>query len=104
MLKQIRKWKKKLAYECHHLGAYKIMDISIKQDTAPKPFGEKKRQKRTKPGNFRFIFDSILNRKVWVLRQPDKRGRDEVAAIDLEYCLETTKGTDGVVDISSLTN
>ena len=44
----------------------------------------KKRQKITKPSKLRFDLDSNLNRKVWVPRQPDKRGTVEVAAIDLE--------------------
>ena len=43
-----------------------------------------KREEITKPGNFLFKFDSNMNGKIWVPRRPDSRGRDEVAAIDLE--------------------
>ena len=41
-------------------------------------------QEIIKPGDLRFNFDSNFNRKVWVPRRPDKRGRDEVAVIDVE--------------------
>ena len=46
-----------------------------------------RRKEVTKRANLRFKFDSSLNRKVMVLQRPDKRGRDEVAAIDIQRFL-----------------
>ena len=43
----------------------------------------KKRQEITKPGNFWFKFVCNLNRKLWVPRRSEKRGRDDVTSIDL---------------------
>ena len=43
-----------------------------------------RRQEITKPGNIWFKFDSNLNRKVSISRPPNKRRRNEVAAIDQE--------------------
>ena len=44
-----------------------------------------------KPKNFRFKFDSNLNRKVWVPRLLDKPWRDEGAAIDQEVLFRNTE-------------
>ena len=80
------KTEKQFNYEYHHWGANKkVMDIINKRGESPETLPViEKRQEITKPGNIRFKFDGNLNRKVWVPRRPDKRGRDEVAAIDLE--------------------
>ena len=59
--------------------------IINKQEKSPETLRLIARRKEiTKPGNLRFKFDSSLSRKVWVPRRPNKRGRDEVAEIDLE--------------------
>ena len=61
------------------------MDIINRREKSPvTPRLIQKRQEKTKSGNLWLKFDSNLNRKVWVPRQTDKTGRDEVAAIDLE--------------------
>ena len=44
-----------------------------------------RRKEITKPRNVRLKFDSSLNKEVWVPRQLDKQGRDEVAEIDLKF-------------------
>ena len=52
-----------------------------------------------------FKFDRNLNRKVWVLRKPDKNGIDEVASIDIELLFrKKTISTDGVEDTSNSMN
>ena len=61
------------------------MDIINKRGESPETLPViEKRPEIIKPRNIRFKFDGNLNRKVWVPRRTDKRGRDEVAAIDLE--------------------
>ena len=61
------------------------MKIKKKREKIPETLRlNEKRKEITKPGNLRFKFDSSLNKKVWVPRRPDKRGKDEVAEIDLE--------------------
>ena len=57
------------------------------------------RKEITKPGNLRFKFDSNWSKKVWVPRPPDKRGRNEVAEIELEILFrnsEKNRGGGGV--------
>ena len=49
-------------------------------------------QEITKPGNLRLKYGSNSNQKVWVLRRPDKRGKDEVVAIDLELQFRNSEG------------
>ena len=80
------KMEKELTYEYHHRGVNKkTMDIINKRDKSPENFGLiEKQQELTEATNLRFKFDSNLNRKVWVPRRPDKRGRDEMAAVNLE--------------------
>ena len=70
----------------HHWGAdKKVMEIVNKLEKSPETLWLIERRKEiTKPGNLRFKYDSSLNRKVWVPQRPEKRGRDEVAGIDLE--------------------
>ena len=61
------------------------MEIIKNREKTPETRGLIERRKEiTKPGNLRFKLESSLNRKVWVPRRPDKRGKDEVAAVDLE--------------------
>ena len=80
------KIEKQFAREYHHWGAKKkVMDIIIKWGKMPATVWLiEKCQEMIKPGDLRFNFDSNFNRKVWVPRRPDKRGRDEVAVIDVE--------------------
>ena len=74
---------KKIAYDNNHWGANKkIMDMINKREKSPQT--NRLSEKGQKPGNFRFEFDSNLIQKMWEPKQPDKRGRDQVAAIDLE--------------------
>ena len=44
-----------------------------------------------KPGNLRLKFDSNSHWKVWARRWPDKRGRDEGVAIDIELFLRNNE-------------
>ena len=61
------------------------MDNINKEDKSPEILRLlEKRQEIIEPGNRRLNFDSNLYRKVWVPRRLDKRGRYEVAAVDLE--------------------
>ena len=80
------KMEKKVTYEYKNWRANKeVMDIIKEREKSPGTLQIiEKQQEITKPGNHRVKFDSILNRKVWVPRRPDKKGRDEVAAIDFE--------------------
>ena len=55
-----------------------------------------RRHKITEPGNFGFKVNSHLNQEMWIPRQPDKRGRDEVAAVDLELVFKKMKRINGV--------
>ena len=73
-------------YDYHHWEANKkVLEIIKNREKSPETLRLIERRKEiTKPENLRFKFDSSLNRKVWVPRRPDKRGKDEVAAIDLE--------------------
>ena len=77
----------------HQWGANeKNMDMINRRNKSPKIFRlVEKRQKITKPGNLQFKFHSNLNRKVCLSRRLDKRGRDEVAAIDLELLFRNNK-------------
>ena len=78
---------KQFNYDYHNWGANKkVLEILNRQDKSPETLQLIGRRKEiTKPGNLQFKFDSSLNRNAWVPRRPDKRGRDEVAAIDLEF-------------------
>ena len=80
---------KQLIYDYRHWGANKIvMEIINKLEKSPETIQlNEKRKDITKHGNLRFKFDSSLNRNVWVPRRPDKRGRDEMATICLEFLL-----------------
>ena len=61
------------------------MDINTKRDKSPETLRLiDKRKKILKLGNLRFKYGSNLNREVLVPRRPDKSGRDEIAAIDVE--------------------
>ena len=72
--------------EYDHWGAKKkVMNNISKRKKRPETLQLKEKgQEIAKPGNLRFKFDKKFNRKVWVPRRPVKRGRDEVAAINLE--------------------
>ena len=80
-------------HEYHHWGAKKkIIDKINKKIKRPEAaWLVEDRQNITKPENFRFNFDSNLNRKVWVPRRLDKKGRNEVASIDLEPLLRNNE-------------
>ena len=67
----------KVMYDYHQGGANKkITDIIDKRDRSPETHRlVEKRKEFTKPGNLRFNFFSIVNRKVWVPRKPDKKER-----------------------------
>ena len=77
---------KQFNYDYQHSGANKkVMEIINKREKSPETFPLiERREEITKPGNLRFKFDRSLNRKVWIPRRQDKRGRDEEAAIDIE--------------------
>ena len=77
---------KKLNYEYDQWGTNKKFTDIINQVEKSPEFLRliKRRQDITKPGNHRFKIDNNLNRNVWVHSRPDKRGRDEVVAIDSE--------------------
>ena len=61
------------------------MDIIIKREKSPETLRLIETcQEIPKPGNLWIKFDSNSNQKLWVARRLDKRGRSEVAAIDLE--------------------
>ena len=52
-----------------------------------------------------FKIDSDLTRKLWVLGRPDKRGRYEVSAIDLQLLFrKKTRTTDGTEATSNSSN
>ena len=66
-------------------GDKKVMEIVNRREKSTETLRLNERRKEfTKPGNLRFKFESSLNKKVWVRQRQDKRGRDEVAAFDLE--------------------
>ena len=75
----------KIAYEYHHFGAKKIKDIIYKREKSPETLRLiDRRQETTKASNLRFKLVKSLNRKVWLHRRTGKRGRNEVAIIDLD--------------------
>ena len=81
------------------------MDIINNKDKNPETFWLiEKRAEITKPGNFLFKIDGNLGQKVWVHRRPDKYGREEVAAIDLELMFKQLKRAGGADVNLSLTN
>ena len=73
-------------YDYLHWDANKeVMENIKKREKSPETLQLiGKRKEIFKPGNIGFKVDSRLNRKIWVPRWPEKWGRDEVAAIDLE--------------------
>ena len=80
------KMAKKFMYEYREWRAIKkIMDIFNKSDKSLETLQlVKEKQKITKHENLQLIFDNKPNRKVWLPRRPDRRGRNKVASIDLE--------------------
>ena len=77
---------KQFTYGYHQWGANnKVMDIIDKREKSLVTLRLIGRQPEiVKHGNLRFKFDKIINRKVWVTRRPDERGRHEVVPIHLE--------------------
>ena len=70
----------------------KVMEFINKRQKSFETFRLFERPKEiTKRANLRFKFDSSLNRKVMVLQRRDKRGRDEVAAIDIQRFLRNNE-------------
>ena len=62
------------------------MEIINRRERSPETVRLIERCKQiTKRGNLQFNFDSSSNRKVWVPQRPDKGGKDEEAAIDLDH-------------------
>ena len=80
------KMEKQFNFNYHHWGARtKVTPTINKRKKSPEILRLWERlQEITKPGDVGFNFHSKLNQKVSVPRQPKKRGRDEVAAIDQE--------------------
>ena len=76
----------KIASEYHSWWANKkIMDIINKQDNSRETLRLTEKQQEIKePSNIWFNFDNTLDRNVWFPSWPDKRRRDEAAAIELE--------------------
>ena len=76
----------------HWVANKKEMDIVNKREKRPETLRlNKRRKENTKPGRLRSIFDSSLNKKMWVPRQPDKRRRDQVAATDIEFLFRNSE-------------
>ena len=62
-----------------------MIEVINKREKSPETIRLFERRKEiTEPGKLRFIFDSSVNRKVWVPRRLDKQGKFLVAEIDLE--------------------
>ena len=87
------KMHKKFMCEYHLKRANEnIMDITNKRSKSPETLRlVGKQQEITSHVNFRFKSDSILNRKLWVLRGPDKTRRDKVGSIELEVLFRNNK-------------